>query len=80
MDLPSNSFLVDGVEHDVPCIFQIWEKKDTNRDQDEKLKPINFRFVKKIENTWVDLAENDSSSQNMGGKGGNDSSPQKMKY
>ena len=28
-DLPSNSFLVDAVEHDVPCVFQIWEKKDT---------------------------------------------------
>jgi hypothetical protein len=48
-DLPSNSFLVDGVEHDVPCIFQIWEKKETNRVQDEKLEPINFQFVKKTE-------------------------------
>jgi hypothetical protein len=65
MDLPSNSFLVDGFEHDVPCIFQIWEKKETNRLKDEKLEPINFRFVKKIENDWVDV----------GGKGGNDSSP-----
>ena len=64
-DLPSNSFLVDGVEHDVPCIFQIWEKKETNRDQDEKLEPINFRFVKKIGNDWVDV---------WGRKGGNDSS------
>jgi hypothetical protein len=49
IDLPSNSFLVDGIEHDVPCVFQIWEKKDTNRVQDEKLEPINFRFVKKTE-------------------------------
>jgi hypothetical protein len=49
IDLPSNSFLVDGGEHDVPCVFQIWQKKETNRDQDEKLEPINFRFVKKIE-------------------------------
>jgi hypothetical protein len=48
-DLPSNSFLVDRVEHDVPCVFQIWEKKETNRVQDEKLDPINFRFVKKTE-------------------------------
>jgi hypothetical protein len=65
-DLPSNSFLVDGVEHDVPCVFQIWEKKDTNRVQDEKLEPINFRFVKKIGNDWVDV---------WGGKGGNYRSP-----
>jgi predicted RNA methylase len=75
MDLPSNSFLVDGVEHDVPCIFQIWEKKDTNRLKDEKLEPINFQFIKKIGNDWVDVGKNDSSPQNMGGKGGNDSSP-----
>ena len=27
IDLPNNSFLVDSVEHNVPCIFQIWEKK-----------------------------------------------------
>jgi hypothetical protein len=49
IDLPSNSFLVDGIEHDVPCVFQIWKKKETNREQDEKLEPINFRFVKKTE-------------------------------
>jgi len=49
IDLPSNSFLVDGVEHDVPCVFQIWEKKKTTRVQDEKLEPINFEFVKKTE-------------------------------
>lgn len=61
IDLPSNSFLVDGVEHDVPCVFQIWEKKETNRVQDEKLEPINFRFVKKTENAWVQIRENDSS-------------------
>jgi len=53
IDLPSNSFLVDGVEHDVPCIFQIWQKKETNRHQDEKLEPINFQFVKKTESPDV---------------------------
>ena len=37
IDLPDKSFLVDGVEHNVPCIFQIWEKKTTNRFVNEKL-------------------------------------------
>ena len=50
IDLPDNSFLVDGVEHNVPCIFQSWEKKETNRNVTEKLDPINFRFVEKTEN------------------------------
>jgi predicted RNA methylase len=49
-DLPKNSFLVDTVEHDVPCVFQIWEKKDVNRIVIEKLEPINFTFVGKTEN------------------------------
>ena len=49
MDLPEKSFLVDGIEHDVPCIFQIWEKKLYNRDVLEKLEPIHFTFVKKTE-------------------------------
>jgi predicted RNA methylase len=49
MDLPYKSFLVDGSEHDVPCIFQIWAKKDYTREKTEKLEPTNFVFVKKTE-------------------------------
>jgi hypothetical protein len=49
-DLPDKSFLVDGIEHDVPCVFQIWQKKNTNRSVKEKLEPVNFMFVKKTEN------------------------------
>lgn len=49
MDLDYKSFLVDGVEHDVPCIFQIWAKKDYNREITEKIEPTNFIFVKKTE-------------------------------
>jgi hypothetical protein len=49
MDLDYKSFLVDGVEHDVPCIFQIWAKKDYKREITEKIEPTNFIFVKKTE-------------------------------
>jgi hypothetical protein len=49
MDLPDNAFLVNGIEHNVPCIFQIWEKKIYLRDAIVKLLPINFKFVKKTE-------------------------------
>jgi hypothetical protein len=31
-DLPDKSFLVDGVEHNVPCVFQIWQKKMFKRE------------------------------------------------
>jgi predicted RNA methylase len=50
IDLPEKSFIVDGVEYNVPCIFQIWEKKLTNRFVNEKLEPVNFMFVEKREN------------------------------
>jgi hypothetical protein len=50
IDLPYKSFLVDDVEHDVPCIFQIWEKKIINRFINKKLEPVSFIFVKKTEN------------------------------
>lgn len=49
IDLPDKSFLVDGVEHNVPCIFQIWEKKTVDRAVNEKLEPDNFMFVGKTE-------------------------------
>jgi predicted RNA methylase len=50
IDLPDNSFLVNGETHDVPCIFQIWMKRSYNRETVEQMKPLNFRFVKKTEN------------------------------
>ena len=50
INLPDKSFLVNGVDHNVPCIFQIWEKKNVNRIINEKLKPNNFIFVEKTEN------------------------------
>lgn len=49
-DLPNNSFIVDDVKHDVPCVFQIWQKKREYRFVNEKVEPINFKFVKKDEN------------------------------
>lgn len=49
VDLPDKSFLVDGVEHDVPCIFQIWKKEETCRPTLKKLDPDHFTFVKKTE-------------------------------
>ena len=49
IDLPEKSFLVDGIEHNVECIFQIWEKKDYQRTNIEKEHPNKFTFIKKSE-------------------------------
>ena len=48
-DIPDNSFIVDGKTYDVPCVFQVWEKKTENRIPPEKLNPIGYKFVKKSE-------------------------------
>ena len=47
MDLFENSFLVNEVESDVPCIFQIWKYKEEIRIKIEKQIPLHFKFVKK---------------------------------
>lgn len=46
-DLPEKAFLVNNEEYDVPCIFQIWEKREEDRVIPVKLEPINFKFVDK---------------------------------
>jgi predicted RNA methylase len=48
-DLPKNSFIVSGVEYDVPCVFQIWVKMGTIRVIKPILEPIHFAFVKQTE-------------------------------
>ena len=49
-DIPENSFIVDNKIHDVPCVFQIWIKKNTKRQLPIKLVPNKYKFVKKEEN------------------------------
>ena len=48
-DLPSHSFLVNEIEYDVPCVFQIWKKMADNRPVIEKLEPLHFIFVNKTD-------------------------------
>ena len=50
MDLQEKSFLVNGVETNVECVFQIWKKEKEERKPEIKLNPINFEFVKKENN------------------------------
>jgi predicted RNA methylase len=50
IDLTENSFLVNGIDSDVPCVFQIWQRKEEIRNDIDKQKPLNFKFVKKEDN------------------------------
>ena len=45
-ELNSDSFLLNGNSYDVPCVFQIWQKKDIPRPLPEKISPQGFRYVK----------------------------------
>jgi hypothetical protein len=50
IDLPEKSFLVNNIESDVPCIFQIWQYKNEIRQEVDKKVPLNFVFVEKEDN------------------------------
>jgi len=47
IDLLENSFLVNDIESDVPCVFQIWQWKEELRKENDKKQPLQFTFVKK---------------------------------
>lgn len=44
IELPKNSFILNDKPHDVPCIFQVWVKQNTQRFQPETLIPNNNYF------------------------------------
>ena len=51
MDIPSNSFTIKNEVVDVPCVFQIWIKKEYERSQTPKIpNPINYSFISKEDN------------------------------
>lgn len=47
INISKNAFLVNDSEYDVPCVFQIWIKRDIDRPDIPKLDPKGFEFVKK---------------------------------
>ena len=46
-DIPKQSFHINGKDHNVPCVFQIWIKRETYRIVKDKLYPTYYSFVKK---------------------------------
>ena len=62
-DLEKNSFKLNNNDYDVPSVFQIWIKKEFNREVPIKLIPNKFKFLKKE-------IEHDISFRRVGGKAG----------
>jgi hypothetical protein len=48
-ELEKESFIVNGSPYDVPCVFQIWQKRETDRTVEEKIEPRGFDYVKSHE-------------------------------
>jgi len=46
-DLPDDSFLVEGKTYSVPCVFQIWIRKEEVRPSETIESPSFYLFVKK---------------------------------
>lgn len=67
VDLPKNSFIIDGKEHNVPCVFQIWVKEDTERYVEPIVKENGFHFVKKpgLKDTHFDEEGNPIKRENI---------------
>ena len=49
VDLPTNSFTHGGQDYDVPCCFQVWERKNFLRTLSVEVQPIGYRYIKKDE-------------------------------
>ena len=45
-DIPNDAFSINGENYSVPCVFQIWKKKDIDRKISPILKPKGYIFVK----------------------------------
>jgi hypothetical protein len=45
-ELEKDSFILNGTPYDVPCVFQVWEKKGVDRVVENKILPSGFQYVK----------------------------------
>jgi len=55
VDLQDNSFCVDSKYYNVPCVFQIWEKRSYPRPAEVNMNPEHFEFVKKTEDPHISV-------------------------
>lgn len=54
-DLPDNSFIFNNKDINIPCLFQIWERRNYERDLPIKEIPFGYSFVTKSENPDISL-------------------------
>ena len=54
-ELGKNAFLLNGEKYDVPCVFQIWERRDSARPAAENVAAVGFTYVKPTEEYTIVL-------------------------
>ena len=52
-DVEKDGFVMEGTQIDVPCVFQIWVKKDYEREKPVKLEPKGYKFTKKLHGRYA---------------------------
>ena len=57
-ELTQNAFTIDGQMHNVPCVFQVWIKKNEHRYIEPKQIERGFQFVKKPLVKDIEIGEN----------------------
>jgi hypothetical protein len=55
-ELEKNSFLVNENPYDVPCVFQIWERRARPRVLEEKVGAVGYSYLKGVKGGDWDLA------------------------
>lgn len=48
--LPENSFYSNDKPYNIPCVFQIWEKRTYERSRPKKIIPTNYTFLPTCKN------------------------------
>lgn len=69
-ELPANSFVLNGAPYDVPCVFQVWQKKTVNRPVEVAIPPVGFQYVKASVNDADATNEYDIAFRRVGGHAG----------
>ena len=55
IELEKDSFILNESKYHVPCVFQIWEKKNINRIVEKKIESVGFQYVLTKEGTPYDI-------------------------
>lgn len=53
-ELPNNAFIADGVPYDVPCVYQIWERKDSVRN--DIILPLAHQDIQFVSKNTANIA------------------------